>query len=111
MGQPGQLLGVEPGRGLNSGKGFPPQRAATEQPALQQQHLRFHQLLSRAVTQATSQGLVKARQPQGAAGLPDVKTIQRQGHVMTARRHPGYAKRVAFKRSLPLLPGQVKVVD
>ena len=111
MGQPGQLLGVESCRGLNSGKGFPPQRAATEQPALQQQHLRFHQLLSRAVTLANPQGLVKARQAQGAAGLPDVETIQRQGHVMTARRHPGYAKRVAFKRSLPLLPGQVKVVD
>ena len=111
MGQPGQLLGVEPGRGLNSGKGFTPQGAATEQPALQQQHLRFHHFLRRAVTQATPQGLVKARQAQGAAGLPVVETIQRQGHVVTAGRHPGYAKRVAFKRSLPLLPGQVKVVD
>ena len=111
MGKPGEFLGVQPGRRLNSGKGFPAQGAATEQPALQQQHLRFHHFLRRAVTQATPQGLVKARQAQVAAGLPDVKTIQRQGHVMTSRRHPGYAKRVAFKRSLPLLPGQVKVVD
>ena len=77
MGKPDQLLGAEPGRRLNIGQGFPAQGAATEQPALQQQHLRFHQLLSRAVTQAIPQGLVKARQAQGAAGLPDLETIQR----------------------------------